>query len=96
MAKNNRSQKRSGGYEPLDVSKIFMGARKTETKRGREWTVQPISEANAQKYYVCPGCSGEIAPGVAHLVAWRNDGLFGEQADLDDRRHWHNACWKVS
>jgi hypothetical protein len=58
--------------------------------------VQPISALNATKSYTCPGCSLEIAPGVSHLVAWRNDGILGDQADVEARRHWHESCWKVS
>lgn len=96
MAKNNRSRKRHGEYEPLDMSKIAGSMRKTEVKRGRSWTVQNISSVNAQKVYICPGCHLEILPGTAHLVAWRNDGLMGEAADLEERRHWHETCWKVS
>jgi hypothetical protein len=36
-----------------------------------------------------------IAEGVAHLAVWRNDGIFGETADLEDRRHWHTHCWRI-
>ena len=81
---------------PLNLERLTGGMRRSEVRGGREWTVQPISEANAQKDYTCPGCSGTIPPGTAHLVAWRNDGIMGDQADLADRRHWHKACWKVS
>jgi hypothetical protein len=34
-----------------------------------------------------------IPPGVEHVVAWANDGMFGADAALDARRHWHPACW---
>jgi hypothetical protein len=96
MAKSNRSRKRDGEYEPLDLSRLNMGMRRSEVRGGREWTVQPITAAGAQKYYTCPGCSRTIEPGVAHLVAWRNDGIMGEQADLEARRHWHETCWRMS
>jgi hypothetical protein len=96
MARNNRSRKRDADYEPLDVERLTTGWRRSEVRQGREWTVQPISALNAQKTYTCPGCSQDIAPGVSHLVAWRNDGILGDQADLEARRHWHEACWKVS
>jgi hypothetical protein len=59
------------------------------------WNVQPIAPASAAKTYVCPGCGLEIAPGVAHTVAWRADGLMGEQSDLTERRHWHLHCWRI-
>ncbi len=96
MARNRRSNKRSGDYEPLDVGRLTQNWRRTEQKRGREWTVQPISEQNALKVYICPGCHGDIQPGISHIVAWRNDGVLGDLADMDGRRHWHSACWKVS
>ena len=96
MAKNNRSRKRDAEYEPLDVERLTMGFRRTEVRNGREWTVQPISALNANKTYTCPGCSLMIQEGVAHLVAWRNDGILGDKADVEARRHWHQACWKMS
>jgi hypothetical protein len=27
-------------------------------------------------------------------VVWPADHLFGEQAGLGDRRHWHTPCWR--
>lgn len=54
-----------------------------------------MTGVQAVKAYVCPGCNLQIAPGLAHLVAWRNDGLMGEAADLAARRHWHTHCWKI-
>ena len=29
------------------------------------------------------------------FVAWRADGVLGEQADLAARRHWHTHCWRI-
>lgn len=74
---------------------MLEGWRRTETRRGHEWTVQPVSEQQAQKEYRCPGCGLQITPGTAHLVAWRADGIMGEQADLAARRHWHTRCWRI-
>ena len=65
-------------------------------RRGVEWTVQPVSAAQAQKPYACPGCGGRIDVGVAHVVTWRADGVLGDAADLAARRHWHEHCWKVA
>lgn len=45
--------------------------------------VQPYA---ARKPYLCPGCNGEIAPGVGHVVAVPRDAP-------DLRRHWHRGCW---
>jgi len=74
----------------------MVGARRTESRSSGEWVVQPIGEASSVKTYTCPGCSREILPGTAHLVAWRADGLFGPDADVAARRHWHTHCWKVA
>jgi hypothetical protein len=99
MPRSNRPRGRQSGAddeEPLDLSRLMSGWRRTEVRRGSLWNVQPVSAAQAQKAYVCPGCGQEIVAGVAHLVAWRADGVMGDQADIAARRHWHDRCWKIS
>ncbi|MDH6181396.1 hypothetical protein M2152_001578 [Microbacteriaceae bacterium SG_E_30_P1] len=97
MPRSNRPRGRRVPDEvpELDLSRALAGVRRTETKRDGVWNVQPITAAAAVKDYVCPGCSLTIAPGVAHLVTWRADGLMGEADDLAARRHWHSHCWKI-
>lgn len=68
---------------------------RVEVRRDGTWNVQPQSAAAAVKSYACPGCALPIEPGTAHLVAWRADGIMGEQSDLAARRHWHTHCWKI-
>ncbi|RCS63253.1 hypothetical protein CIK77_00675 [Microbacterium sp. JB110] len=75
---------------------MLSGFRRSETRRGREFSVQPVSGQRAVKQYTCPGCAGTIDPGVAHVVVWREDGIMGAQADLSGRRHWHTHCWRIS
>ena len=84
----------SGSDESFD--RLLAGWKRTETRRGREWTVQPISATQALKEYRCPGCARTIAPGTAHVVVWRADGVMGESADLAARRHWHTHCWRIA
>ncbi|GAA0417988.1 hypothetical protein [Leifsonia naganoensis] len=103
MPRSNRPRGRHGqGRGHVDdqqndgLDRLMAGWRRTETRRGTEWNVQPVSAAQAQKSYVCPGCGRDIVPGVAHLVAWRADGVLGDSADLAARRHWHEACWKIA
>ncbi len=72
-----------------------MGRKRVEVKRDGAWNVQPHGASNAVKVYTCPGCGLEIAPGIAHLVSWRADGIMGEADDLAGRRHWHSHCWKI-
>ncbi|MCZ4124881.1 ATP/GTP-binding protein [Streptomyces sp. H39-S7] len=66
------------------------GSERTETWQGEEWSVRPIAGSAAGKSYRCPGCDQEIPPAVGHLVAWPEYG-----GGVDDRRHWHRACWNA-
>ena len=79
----------------LDFARLTVGWRRTEQRKGAAWNVQPVSALQAQKVYVCPGCGVEIQPATAHLVVWRADGVLGDAADLESRRHWHEHCWKI-
>ncbi|MFE2373130.1 ATP/GTP-binding protein [Streptomyces sp. NPDC059398] len=66
------------------------GLQGAETWQGEEWSVRMVSGASAQgKRYRCPGCDQEIPSGVPHVVAWP------EYGGVDDRRHWHRACWNA-
>jgi hypothetical protein len=96
MPRSNRPRGSGRPDEPeLNLERVFAGRLRTEQKRDGEWNVQPVSAGNAQKVYTCPGCGLEIVPGIAHLVAWRADGLFGAENDLAERRHWHSRCWNI-
>jgi hypothetical protein len=100
MPRSNRPKgRRSRGDDPadaeIDFSRLSVGWRRSEQRKGSVWNVQPVSELQAVKIYVCPGCGLEIAPGTAHLVTWRADGVLGDAADIAARRHWHGHCWKI-
>lgn len=97
MPRSNRP-KRGKPEEPppLDVERLKTGFRRSETKRGYTYIVQPISVARALKEYTCPGCNLSVDVGVAHLVAWRSDGIMGEHNDVAERRHWHQHCWRIA
>ena len=99
MPRSNRPRGRRAGdadsEDEVDLSRALMGRLSTESKRDGVWNVQPLAAASATKSYVCPGCGLEIAPGVAHTVTWRADGLMGEANDLANRRHWHVHCWRI-
>lgn len=96
MPRSNRPRGRKPVQdEDRDFAALTAGWRRTETRGGFEWNVQPVSAVRAVKTYVCPGCGNGIAEGVAHVVVWRADGLMGESADLSARRHWHLHCWKI-
>ena len=94
MPRSHRRRPESNGDDSFE--RLLAGWKRTETRRGVEWTVQPVSAAQAQKQYTCPGCGGQIDVGIAHVVTWRADGVLGDAADLAARRHWHQHCWKVA
>lgn len=98
MPRSNRPRGRrpADDDDEIDISRVFAGRRHTESRRDGLWNVQPLTAGNAAKTYVCPGCGLDIAPGVAHVVAWRADGLMGEADDVAARRHWHSHCWKIT
>jgi hypothetical protein len=94
VPRSHRRRHDPGGDDSFE--RLRAGWKRTEMRRGVEWTVQPVSAAQAQKPYTCPGCGGQVSVGVAHLVTWRADGVLGDAADLAARRHWHQHCWKVA
>ena len=92
MPRHNRPRGSKRNHEPeeLNLSAARLGIRRTEVKRGVEYTTQTSVGANADdaKTWVCPHCHLQIAKGVSHIVAW--DSVRG----VETRRHFHNACWK--
>ncbi|GAA5030032.1 hypothetical protein ACFQRL_08115 [Microbacterium fluvii] len=94
MPRANRRRQTPGGDDSFE--RMLAGWKRTETRRGVAWTVQPVSAAQAVKEYTCPGCGRTVAAGVAHIVAWRSDGVLGDAADLAARRHWHTHCWSIA
>ncbi len=93
-----RSRRRRAPQSAADESfeRLLSGWKRSETRRGQEWTVQPVSAPQALKEYTCPGCGRIVAVGAAHLVVWRADGVLGDAADLAARRHWHTHCWRMA
>ncbi|MBD0692161.1 ATP/GTP-binding protein [Streptomyces sp. CBMA123] len=61
--------------------------RRTENYQGDDWVVQTVAGTSG-RFYRCPGCDQEIPPRMGHVVAWPMHG-----GGVDDRRHWHRACW---
>ena len=99
MPRSNRPRRHKPGVDDddaADLSSLLAGWRRTEIRRDGQWHVQPVPAAQALKNYVCPGCGLRVVPGVAHIVAWRGDGVLGDGADIAARRHWHSHCWKIT
>lgn len=91
----SRRRRRPESAADDSLDRLISGWKRTEIRRGTEWTVQPVAASQALKSYTCPGCGRSVEPGVAHVVAWRSDGVLGEAAAIADRRHWHTACWRI-
>ncbi|MBO9569127.1 MAG: hypothetical protein J7503_09905 [Cellulomonas iranensis] len=90
MPRSRPSSRRPYGAEhvPLDVDRAT-GGRRSESGPDGEWTVQRVRGSDRE--YRCPGCDQLVAAGTPHVVAWRTDDWRG--AGVDERRHWHAACW---
>jgi hypothetical protein len=83
----------NGDVPELDLERARAGIARRESAPDGEWMVRTMTARNAEKTYVCPGCSTAVPPGIAHLVVWKDDHLFGAAAGLAERRHWHTNCW---
>ncbi|MFD5428441.1 ATP/GTP-binding protein [Streptomyces sp. NPDC127084] len=82
------------GEKPIDhagdAGTRYGGMQQTESWQGEDWWVRHVAGASSVgKHYRCPGCDQEIPSGVPHVVAWP------ELGGVDDRRHWHKACWNA-
>ncbi|MEW1806038.1 ATP/GTP-binding protein [Pseudarthrobacter enclensis] len=86
-------RKGSGDVPELDLERARAGIVRRESAPDGEWMVRTMTARNAEKTYICPECSTAVLPGVAHLVVWKDDHLFGAAAGLAERRHWHTNCW---
>lgn len=86
-------RKGAGEVPELDLERARAGIARRESAPDGEWMVRTMTARNAAKTYICPECSTAVLPGVAHLVVWKDDHLFGAAAGLAERRHWHTNCW---
>ncbi|MET7517128.1 ATP/GTP-binding protein [Streptomyces sp. NPDC005480] len=93
--RRNQSSPRRGGRPSSpardeEQGSRYGGSERTESWQGEEWRVRQVAGASAAgKTYRCPGCDQEIPSGVAHVVAWP------AHSGVDERRHWHKACWNA-
>ncbi|MEX3609623.1 ATP/GTP-binding protein [Rothia sp. LK2588] len=91
-SKWQRGQLAPGGR---DISRILDPAPTVEHAKDGDWFVQFMPAVNARKTYKCPECHRSINPGIAHLVVWREDHMFGRDRAVEERRHWHEKCWRT-
>lgn len=64
-----------------------------DTKADGSWYVRQIRGSGAAKDYRCPGCAQLIRPATPHVVVWPVEKSLLSEAAIDERRHWHRACW---
>ena len=62
-------------------------------KADGSWYVRALRPSAAAKEYRCPGCAQLIRPATAHVVVWPVEKALLSDAAIDERRHWHTACW---
>lgn len=91
-----RSRKRpwSEPHVPLDLDRARGGVRSARGPGGHQYQVRSIP--SGQKDYVCPWCNRTIPTGTAHVVAWSTEHIFGADAAIAERRHWHSGCWAAA
>lgn len=55
------------------------------------------ADAGDGRSYTCPACHRPVPAASGHVVAWPVEasllGAIGGAAGVDERRHWHTACW---
>ncbi len=86
---SHRTSKYRRPVRPLSPSHA-----QAQLKIDGRWIVRTMPGASATKSYRCPGCQALIPPGTAHLVVWPDTPAPGSSRAVDDRRHWHTACWQ--
>jgi len=106
MARKNHPGKRPSGTTSSkwlrttagggrDISRILDPAPRIERDRFGDWLVQYVPAVNALKTYTCPECNCPISPRTAHLVVWQESHTLGRSRAIDERRHWHQHCWRT-
>jgi len=92
MARRKRKRPYGEPHPELNVEALTRGFERTESGRDGTWKVRRV--ASPDKVYTCPGCHQQIPVEVTHIVAYREDHIFGSEAGLSERRHWHTHCWR--
>lgn len=63
-----------------------------ETRGSTQWHVRALN--GSDKQYRCPGCHQPVHPGTGHVLVWPVLKALLSAEAIDERRHWHTACWK--
>lgn len=92
MARRSSKRPYGQGHVPLDMDRLSSVPRTQSGPGGAQFTVRHVR--GGDKTYICPGCNRIIPAQTPHVVAWSNESLFGPDRGLEERRHWHSACWE--
>ncbi len=65
-----------------------------ERKADGEWFVRALTGSSSRSTYTCPDCHRPIPPATPHVVAWPVQKALLSAEAVDERRHWHTACWR--
>lgn len=93
------SRRKPSKWQRSSSERPLLGGTQTREERtDGDWIVRRVSGSAAGKAYRCPGCDQLIPPATPHVVVWpENPSLLaaiGGAQSLDERRHWHTACWQ--
>lgn len=94
----SRRRKRTARPAPAEETGRAATYETVETWPDGDWTVRRLTGSASTKPYRCPGCTRLIPMATPHLVAWPVVGTVftaGLDGGLDERRHWHAACWRA-
>jgi hypothetical protein len=90
MGRKNRRNRDEN--KPISDGAIYGFSARVETKRGVEYQVRRTLRGQCE--YKCPHCNGVIPVGATSITVIETDHFFGPNAAVEDRRHWHDACWR--
>jgi hypothetical protein len=65
---------------------------RVEVRDGAQWHVRPL--AGSSREYTCPACHQPVRPGTGHVLVWPVVKALLSAEAIDERRHWHTACWR--
>ena len=95
MPRSNRRRSEEPGDEAFERLLDRLEAHRDAPRRRVDRAAR-LGRPGGRRPTSARGAGAPSQPGVAHLVAWRADGVLGDQADLAARRHWHTHCWRIA
>ncbi|WP_369053782.1 hypothetical protein [Kineococcus terrestris] len=81
--------------DPPPRAPLGRGVDRTVAGPDGEWVVRELRGSGSGKTYRCPGCAQELPASTPHVLVWPARGTFSPAGGLDERRHWHRACFQA-